>query len=120
MEKLTDKMLAWAGKLDSNKYLSVIKDALLTFLPMMIIGSFASLFNTLISSAGLTDTAFGEFLTPVFSVINFACVSCMTLGLVFFTGYLMSGKNKIPKLQGALTAFVSFITSINTSASATV
>lgn len=120
MEKLTDKMLAWAGKLDSNKYLSVIKDALLTFLPMMIIGSFASLFNTLISSAGLTDTAFGEFLTPVFSVINFACVSCMTLGLVFFTGYLMSGKNKIPKLQGALTAFVSFITIINTSASATV
>lgn len=120
MEKMTDKLLVFAGKLDGNKYLSVIKDALLTFLPMMIIGSFASLFNTLINSAGLKETAFGSFLSPMFSVINFACVSCMTLGLVFYTGYLMGGKNNIPKLQAALTAFVSFITIIPTYATAKV
>jgi cellobiose-specific phosphotransferase system component IIC len=51
MDKITDKLLDMAGKLDGNKYLSVIKDALLTFLPMMIIGSFASLFNLNYSSS---------------------------------------------------------------------
>ncbi len=120
MEKWMDKLLAFAGRLDGNKYLSVIKDALLTFLPMMIIGSFASLFNTLLGSAGLADTAFGVFLSPMFSVINFACVSCMTLGLVFYTGYLLGGKNRIPKLQAALTAFVSFITIVPTFTTAAV
>lgn len=110
MDRLTDKLLDFAGKLDGNKYLSVIKDALLTFLPMMIIGSFASLFNTLLGSTGLSSTGFGAFLSPVFNVINFATVSCMTLGLVFYTGYLMGEKNGIPKLQAALTALVGFIT----------
>lgn len=50
MNELMDKLVKMAGKIDRNKYLKGIKDSLMTLLPLIIIGSFASLFSTLFKS----------------------------------------------------------------------
>lgn len=108
MNGFMNSLVKMAGKIDRNKYLKGIKDSLMTLLPLIIIGSFASLFNTLLKAdwaAGLGLSSLGS----MFSAISFACVSCMTIALVFLIGYLMAKANKIDPLLGALCSFASYI-----------
>lgn len=105
MKKFTDVLIKFAGKLDRNKYLKNIKDSLLTFIPLMVIGSLSSVVATVLK----TNATLAPYAT-IFSNVNFACVSCVTIGLVFLIGYLMARANKINVLQGALTSFAAYIT----------
>lgn len=108
MNELMDKLVKMAGKIDRNKYLKGIKDSLMTLLPLIIIGSFASLFSTLFKSEWASGMGLGK-LGSMFSAISFACVSCMTIALVFLIGYLMAKANKLDPLTGALCSFASYI-----------
>ncbi len=108
MNGVMNGLVKMAGKIDRNKYLKGIKDSLMTLLPLIIIGSFASLFSTLLSAdwaAGIGLSGLGS----MFSAISFACVSCMTIALVFLIGYLMAKANKMDPLIGALCSFASYI-----------
>lgn len=108
MNGVMNGLVKMAGKIDRNKYLKGIKDSLMTLLPLIIIGSFASLFSTLLSAdwaAGIGLSSLGS----MFSAISFACVSCMTIALVFLIGYLMAKANKMDPLIGALCSFASYI-----------
>ena len=42
-EKFEDGLMIVAEKVDDNKYLGAIKNAFTTFMPFIIVGSFASL-----------------------------------------------------------------------------
>ncbi len=108
MDGFINAMVKVASKIDHNKYLRNIKDALLTLLPLMIIGSFTSMFKSLFSAEWLFGGAL-SVLNPLWSAITFACVSCMTVVLVFLIGYLMAKSNKITPLHGAMVAFASYI-----------
>lgn len=108
MNELMDKLVKMAGKIDRNKYLKGIKDSLMTLLPLIIIGSFASLFSTLFKSEWASGMGLDK-LGSMFSAISFACVSCMTIALVFLIGYLMAKANKLDPLTGALCSFASYI-----------
>ena len=81
-EKFEDGLMLVAEKVDDNKYLGAIKNAFTTFMPFIIVGSFATLFNTLLCS---TTTGLAAFipslasLSPAFTAINFATLSIMAL-----------------------------------------
>ena len=52
-EKFEDALLLVAEKVDGNQYLTAIKNAFTAYMPFIIVGSFATLFNTLICSTSI-------------------------------------------------------------------
>ncbi len=112
-ETMTDKLLDLAARVDENKYLSAIKNAFTTFLPFVVIGSFANLFNNVICS---TEVGLAYFipalanLSGAFSGINYATISMISIFIAFFIGMNLADRNKTPRLvTGGLcvAAFVS-------------
>ena len=87
-DKFVDGMSLVAEKVDENKFLGAIKDSFTIYMPFVIVGSFMSLFNTILCS---TTTGLAkwipalEALKPIFTAANFATLSCMTLPIVFLT-----------------------------------
>ena len=49
-ENLTNALLSFAGKMQSNKVLSSIKDSFIDNMPVVIMGSFATLFQFILSA----------------------------------------------------------------------
>ena len=111
-EKFEDGLMAVAEKVDDNKYLGAIKNAFTTFMPFIIVGSFASLFNTLICSktTGLAALILSlSNISPAFTSINFATLSIMALPICFLIGLEMAKKNKVPEYICAITALAAYI-----------
>ena len=110
--KFEDGLMAIAEKVDDNKYLGAIKNAFTTFMPFIIVGSFASLFNTLICSTQTGLAAFIpqlEQLRPAFTGINFATLSIMALPICFLIGMEMAKKNKVPEQICAITCLTAYL-----------
>lgn len=106
-EKFEDGLMLVAEKVDDNKYLGAIKNAFTTFMPFIIVGSFATLFNTLLCSATTGLAAFIPALaslSPAFTAINFATLSIMALPIVFLIGVEMARKNKFLNISARLHA----------------
>ena len=80
-EKFSESLSTVAEKVEENKYLSSLKNAFAYYLPFILVGSFATLLNTLISSKttglALWVPALAE-LAPGFTALNFATMSFMT------------------------------------------
>lgn len=106
MEKLTEWLGAWADWMNSNKYLTVIKNSFSIYLPFTMIGSFASLFSALICStdtglASLAPLAFLAGLKPAFSAVEYITLSCMSIPVAFLVGREIGKLNKVkPDLSG--------------------
>lgn len=64
--------------MNSNKYICAIRDAFTIMMPVVIVGSFAWLANY----------------SKIFNTVNFACISCMSLWLVFLMGYILGGEGQ--------------------------
>ncbi|MGN1183334.1 MAG: PTS sugar transporter subunit IIC [Faecalibacillus sp.] len=86
MVEILGKAGMWCGQ---NKYLTAIKNAFQTFLPLTISGAMGVLWCNVLVNA---DTGLGslwkpimalEFLNPCFNAINFASISCITVGITF-------------------------------------
>lgn len=89
MDKMTEvlsKVGIWCGQ---NKYLTAIKNAFQTFLPLTISGAMGVLWCNVLVNA---ETGLGslwkpimalEFLNPAFEAINFASISCITVAITF-------------------------------------
>lgn len=101
-EKFTDGMervlTPFANFMNGNKYISTIQDAFAANMPFIIIGSFALMFNLALcsTSSGLASISGFEWLADfsgIFTLINFACISCMALWIVFLIGYMLGEKN---------------------------
>ena len=82
--------------MNSNKYICAIRDSFSIMMPIIIVGSFALLFNIYICSktglAQFESLAWLENYSNMFSTVNFACISCMALWLVFLMGYTVRKK----------------------------
>ncbi|MEL4506389.1 PTS transporter subunit EIIC [Luteococcus sp. H138] len=113
MEKFTDGLATVAEKVDDNKYLSSLKNAFTFYLPFILVGSFATLLTTLISSpqTGLAKwVPWLAKLGPAFSGINFATMSFMTIPIVFILGMQFAKRNKTPELATGALSVVAYIT----------
>ena len=137
-DKFMNGLLTVAGKMQSNKVLSAIKDAFLDNMPVVILGAFTTLFQfVLCQQGGVTNPKTGELiyyvslanvpgfgwltkLTPIFSTANYGCMNfmavaiCMLVAIHFGENLGHTKDNTLP-----MVALASFVTLINTTVSGT-
>ena len=99
MDRMADilgRVGTWCGQ---NKYLSAIKNAFQSFMPLIIAGAVGVLWSNVLVN---TDSGLGaiwkpimvlEFLNPAFDAINFAAISCITVGITFGIAQEIGSRN---------------------------
>ena len=110
-DKLQNVLLSISSKVETNKYLGSIKEAFTMFVPFIIVGSFGSMLNILVSGAnGLAQwVPWLSNLSPAFTAINFVTISCMSLPIAFLIGYKLAEKENLPQLESGLTGLLSYL-----------
>ena len=110
-DKLQNVLLSISSKVETNKYLGSIKEAFTMFVPFIIVGSFGSMLNILVSGAnGLAQwVPWLSNLSPAFTAINFVTISCMTLPIAFLIGYKLAEKENLPQLESGLIGLLSYL-----------
>ena len=110
-DKLQNVLLSISSKVEKNKYLGSIKEAFTMFVPFIIVGSFGSMLNILISGAnGLAQwVPWLSNLSPAFTAINFVTISCMSLPIAFLIGYKLAEKENLPQLESGLIGLLSYL-----------
>ena len=110
-DKLPNVLLSISTKVEPNKYLGSIKEAFTMFVPFIIVGSFGSMLNILVSGAnGLAQwVPWLSNLSPAFTAINFVTISCMSLPIAFLIGYKLAEKENLPQLESGLIGLLSYL-----------
>ena len=110
-DKLQNVLLSISSKVETNKYLGSIKAAFTMFVPFIIVGSFGSMLNILVSGAnGLAQwVPWLSNLSPAFTAINFVTISCMSLPIAFLIGYKLAEKENLPQLESGLIGLLSYL-----------
>lgn len=110
-DKLQNVLLSISSKVETNKYLGSIKEAFTMFVPFIIVGSFGSMLNILVSGAnGLAQwVPWLSNLSPAFTAINFVTISCMSLPIAFLIGYKLAAKENLPQLESGLIGLLSYL-----------
>ena len=110
-DKLQNVLLSISPKVETNKYLGSIKEAFTMFVPFIIVGSFGSMLNILVSGAnGLAQwVPWLSNLSPAFTAINFVTISCMALPIAFLIGYKLAEKENLPQLESGLIGLLSYL-----------
>lgn len=110
-DKLQNVLLSISQKVETNKYLGSIKEAFTMFVPFIIVGSFGSMLNILVSGAnGLAQwVPWLSNLSPAFTAINFVTISCMSLPIAFLIGYKLAEKENLPQLESGLIGLLSYL-----------
>ena len=110
-DKLQNVLLSISSKVETNKYLGSIKEAFTMFVPFIIVGSFGSMLNILVSGAnGLAQwIPWLSNLSPAFTAINFVTISCMSLPIAFLIGYQLAEKENLPQLESGLIGLLSYL-----------
>lgn len=110
-DKFQNVLLSISSKVETNKYLGSIKEAFTMFVPFIIVGSFGSMLNILVSGAnGLAQwVPWLSNLSPAFTAINFVTISCMSLPIAFLIGYKLAEKENLPQLESGLIGLLSYL-----------
>lgn len=110
-DKLQNVLLSISSKVETNKYLGSIKEAFTMFVPFIIVGSFGSMLNILVSGAnGLAQwVPWLSNLSPAFTAINFVTISCMSLPIAFLIGYKLAEKENLPQLESGFIGLLSYL-----------
>jgi len=127
-DKFMNGLLTLAGKMQSNRVLSAIKDGFIDNMPVVIMGSFCTLFQFIIctnapgyiSLANVPGMAWLVALTPIFTTANYGCMNfmavtvCVLVAIHYAENLGQHGDRTIPAV-----AIASFITLVNTTATGT-
>lgn len=89
-DKMMNGMLAVAGAMQTQRHLSAIKNAFMSLLPIIIIGSFCTLFSNVIcnttpgymSLANVPGLSFLGNLAPMFNAANYGTMNFIAIGCV--------------------------------------
>lgn len=112
MDKLSEVLGAagaWAGQ---NKYLSAIKSGFQNFMPATISGAVGVLWcNVLVNSSTGLGALWGGImalqpLNPIFSAMQFATISCITIGVTMLVGTEIAYANGETGAYPAVLAFM--------------
>ena len=81
------------------------------FVPFIIVGSFGSMLNTLVSGAnGLAQwVPWLSNLSPAFTAINFVTISCMSLPIAFLIGIKLAQREELPQLESGLIGLLAYL-----------
>ncbi len=113
MDKLANKMLPFAEALSRNRYLSAIRNAFITIMPIIIGCSICTLLNCVFLGEGhYFDKWFGFQaleLVSVLGAIGSASMSIMTLLIVFLIAKNLARSYELDSDTVAVTAVVAFL-----------
>jgi len=102
-------MLPLADKLNSNKYLTALRDAFMLTLPLIIFGSVFVVLTNLPYLDRLLGVSNLAALKGQLGAASNATMSVITLFVVFGIGYNLSKQYKVDSIYGAATAVASFL-----------
>lgn len=111
-EKFQDGLLLVAEKVDDNQYLAAIKNAFTAYMPFIIVGSFATLLNTLVCSTQIGLAALIPSLTsisPAFTAVNYATMNFMSIAIVYLIAMNLAKHDKLPDHLAGVLAIAAFI-----------
>ena len=125
VDKISKLLMPFAKFMNTNKYITTIRDTFVLYMPFIMVGSFASLFSSLLCSDTIGLAAFDLFswltlLQPAFNALNFATISCMSLIIVAILGGLLGKKNGMKSYTAAGIAFCCYISLIPQEVQATI
>ena len=117
-EKFMDVMLTFASKVSNNRLLSCIRDAFTDLMPVIIIGSFCTLFSNVVcnttpgymSLANVPGFAWLGMFKPLFVAANYGTMNMMAIGIVILLSAKVAesygNKDKVVSIL-ALSCFIS-------------
>lgn len=116
-DKIQEVVLPKVGQIANNKFLKAVSDGFMALMPVIIVGSIFSLFNS------LSIQSYQEFLTntgikPLLAIPNLVTNDMLSLYVVFFIAFnLAKGYQKDPGTAGmiALFSFLAITPIANTS-----
>lgn len=100
MGKLTEVLGNFATKVNSFRYIMVIKNAFASLIPVIITGAFGTLFSAMVfdNENGLARIKALNFLTelkPISSAISYVTLSFLTIYAVFLIGIELAKLNNV-------------------------
>lgn len=108
-EKLSKYLVPIAGKLNNNRFLSVLRDAFMLAFPLTIFGSiFVVLTNLPFLDKFMSDGALATF-KDMFGIASSATMGIMSVFVVFGIGYYLSKSYDVEAIFGGAIALVSFL-----------
>lgn len=128
-EKFMDVMLTAASKVSNNRILSCIRNAFTDLMPVIIIGSFCTLFANVVcnttpgymSLANIPGLAWLGTLKPLFTAANYGTMNMMAIGIVILLSAQVAesygNKDKVISII-ALGSFISLCTTSATAVAA--
>ena len=89
-EKFMNVMLTVAAKIGNNRYLAAIRDAFTDLMPIIIVGSFCTLFSNVVcnttpgymSLANVPGLSWLGLFKPLFVAANYGTMNMMSIGVV--------------------------------------
>ncbi len=126
-EKFMNVMLTIAGKIGNNRYLAAIRDAFTDLMPIIIIGSFCTLFANVVcnttegymSLANVPGFAWLGNFKPLFTAANYGTMNMMAIGVVILLSAKVAESFGNKDSVVSITALGSFISLCATSVTAT-
>lgn len=125
-DKIMDSLLKMSMKIQNQKYMTAIKNGFTVMLPLIIIGSFCTLFTNVICStkdgtlslANIPNMEWLELLTPIFTAVNYATMNLLAIYAVLLIAYELSKhyaiKDKIMCSVVALGSYISLCATVIT------
>ncbi|MEK3992111.1 MULTISPECIES: PTS cellobiose transporter subunit IIC [Robertmurraya] len=108
-EKLSEQLVPIAGRLNNNRFLSVLRDAFMLAFPLTIFGSiFVVLTNLPFLNKFMSDGSIANF-RDMFGIASSATMGIMSLFVVFGIGYYLSRSYEVEAIFGGAIALVSFL-----------
>jgi PTS system cellobiose-specific IIC component len=114
MEKFASVLGNIAAKINSLRYIIVIKNAFAALIPVIITGAFGTLFSAMIfdSENGLAKISALSFLAelkPISSAVSYVTLSFLTLYAVFLIGIELAKLNKVDGVFSGIVAVMSYL-----------
>lgn len=108
-EKLSKYLVPIAGKLNNNRFLSVLRDAFMLAFPLTIFGSiFVVLTNLPFLEKIMSAGALANF-KDMFGIASSATMGIMSVFVVFGIGYYLSKSYEVEAIFGGAISLVSFL-----------
>lgn len=117
MSSVSDKFMAFAGKMGSQKHLVAVRDSFIAMMPLTMAGSIAVLLNVFFRDipTNLGWEGFAKAAAPLIQIngyVYFGTIAISALIFAFSIGYNLSQTYKVNPIAGGLVSFASFVSII--------
>lgn len=114
MGKLTEVLGNFATKVNSFRYIMVIKNAFASLIPVIITGAFGTLFSAMVFDnenglARIKALSFLAELKPISSAVSYVTLSFLTIYVVFLIGIELARLNNVKGIFPGIVAVMSYL-----------